>query len=467
MPFQSRPISDRSLYAVAAGLAAFACALASGNALLQDPDVTAHLAVGRWILLHRMVPDHDVFSHSMPGTPWVPHEWLTEILTVWIFDLSGFAGLVAAAALCFGLAIALLANGLLRWLAPPYVLIAAAAAAAMCFPHLYARPHVASYPLMVAWTAVLVVARSEQRAPRLGWTLLIALWANLHGSFLFGLVLAALFAAEAAFEATDWRGAFRALRSWLPFCLLSLLAALVTPYTIDGLAYPIQHARLAFALSWIAEWQSPNMQQLHPTELWILLVLLGALFLGLRLPITRIAMILLLLHMALKHQRHGELLGLLAPLLAAPALAPQLRTIPALGRPVAWAAMAVALVSSAAVALWSVPRSGLAPAYAPVAAIQAADRENLTGPVFNDYGFGGYLMSIGRRPFIDGRADMYGDDLLRRFNDTANLPRLLDEYRIDWTLLRPTSPHLALLDRLTGWRRLYSDDTAVVHVRSR
>jgi len=76
------------------------------------------------------------------------------------------------------------------------------------------------------------------------------------------------------------------------------------------------------------------------------------------------------------------------------------------------------------------------------------------------------MMSTGRRPFIDGRVDMYGDDLLRRFNDTANLPRLLDDYRIEWTLLRPTSPHLALLDRLPGWRRLYSDDTAVIHVRT-
>lgn len=463
-------VSDRSLYAATAGLAAFACALASGNALLQDPDVMAHLAVGRWILLHRLVPDHDVFSHSMPGTAWVPHEWLTEVLTVWIFDLSGFAGLVAAAALCFGLAIALLAHGLLRWLSPPYVLIAVASAVAMCFPHLYARPHVASYPLMVAWTTVLVVARSEHRAPRLGWALLIALWANLHGSFLFGLVLAALFAAEAVFEAADWRGAWCALRTWLPFCLLSLLAALVTPYTTDGLTYPLHHARLAFALSWIAEWQSPNMQQLHPTELWILLVLLGALFLGLRLPITRIAMILLLLHMALKHQRHGELLGLLAPLLAAPALAPQLRAMPTptstLGATVPWVATAVALVSAAAVALWSVPRIEIARYYAPAAAIQSADRENLMGAVFNDYGFGGYLMSTGRRPFIDGRVDMYGDDLLRRFNDTANLPRLLDDYRIEWTLLRPTSPHLALLDRLPGWRRLYSDDTAVIHVRT-
>jgi hypothetical protein len=466
MPVRVKTLSfDRSLYAIAAGLIAFALAMASGNALLQDPDVFSHLAVGRWILAHRVVPDHDVFSHSMPGTPWIAHEWLSEVLMAWLFAGFGWAGLVVAAGLCFAAAMALLAAALLRWLEPLPTAVAVAVAIAMCFPHLLARPHVVSYPFLVGWTIVLVAARDAERAPSLWWAVLMLAWANVHGSFLFGLVLAALFAAEAAFAATDVRAALRALRAWLPFCLLALGAALVTPHTIDGLTYPIQHARLDYVLSWINEWQSPNMQQLQPIEAWILLVLLGALFLGWRLPITRIAMLLLLLHMALKHQRHGELLGLLAPLLAAPALAPQLRRgpriIPAFPSLAAGAALAAAIA-----ALWSLPRIGIAQDYAPVAALRAVDEANLAGPVFNDYGFGGYLMFVGRPVFIDGRLDMYGDDLLRSFNDTTNLPRLLDDRRVEWTLLRPTSPHLALLDRLAGWRRLYSDDTAVVHVRT-
>jgi hypothetical protein len=49
-----------------------------------------------------------------------------------------------------------------------------------------------------------------------------------------------------------------------------------------------------------------------------------------------------------------------------------------------------------------------------------------------------------------------------------NLPgflALLDEYKIGATLLPPQRPAVALLDRLPGWERLYSDDIAVVHVR--
>ena len=36
---------------------------------------------------------------------------------------------------------------------------------------------------------------------------------------------------------------------------------------------------------------------------------------------------------------------------------------------------------------------------------------------------------------------------------------------VSWTILSPDKPLVALLDRTPGWRRLYADNTAVVHVR--
>ena len=93
------------------------------------------------------------------------------------------------------------------------------------------------------------------------------------------------------------------------------------------------------------------------------------------------------------------------------------------------------------------------------------------GPVFNDYGFGGYMISAGVAPFIDGRAELYGGAFVARHHRAVtleNLPdllKLLDEYNIGATLLPPTRPAVALLDRLPGWERLYSDELAVVHVR--
>ena len=43
---------------------------------------------------------------------------------------------------------------------------------------------------------------------------------------------------------------------------------------------------------------------------------------------------------------------------------------------------------------------------------------------------------------------------------------LLAQHRISWTLLNPQRKLVAYLDGLNEWRRFYSDDIAVVHVRA-
>ena len=92
------------------------------------------------------------------------------------------------------------------------------------------------------------------------------------------------------------------------------------------------------------------------------------------------------------------------------------------------------------------------------------------GAILNDYNFGGYLDFVGIPPFIDGRAELYGDAYMLRYDRALNLHnlpdflRLLDEYRIGATLLAPSTPAVALLDRSPDWQRVYSDDIAVVHV---
>jgi hypothetical protein len=92
-------------------------------------------------------------------------------------------------------------------------------------------------------------------------------------------------------------------------------------------------------------------------------------------------------------------------------------------------------------------------------------RQSIAGPVFNDYKFGGYLIYSGFRPFIDGRADMYGDAFLKRSFTLSELPAILTQYGVAWTLLEPEDPRAVLLDRLPGWRRAYADEIAVVHLR--
>jgi hypothetical protein len=338
-------------------------------------------------------------------------------------------------------------------------------------------------PILVWWAAALVAARSADRAPSLWLVPLMTLWANLHSSYIFGLGLAALLAGEAVLLAPDARARLRAVRGWGLFGALSVAAALVTPFGIDGLLLPFKLATMS-ALRLIKEWQSPDFQQLQPLETWIVAVLLAALSLGWRLPLTRVLMLLLLLHMALRHARYGELLGFVAPLLLAPALASQLaerlarrpvlpldRGMAELAKSASVRGVAIAgavLLAVSAVALGS-SSARQSSAITPAAALAAAAAHHVEGPVFNDYNFGGYLIFSGIEPFIDGRY-FYGDAFIKRYFDAAfvlndELPGLLAEYGIAWTLLSAQSPAVVLLDHLPGWRRLYADDVAVVHVR--
>jgi hypothetical protein len=126
------------------------------------------------------------------------------------------------------------------------------------------------------------------------------------------------------------------------------------------------------------------------------------------------------------------------------------------------AALSVAVLHGAAV------RSDVA---TPAAALPAVEAVHVTGPVLNDYGFGGYLIFSGIPPFIDGRDELYGDEFFRRYVqamllENDELPKLLEEYGIAWTLIAPERPAALLLDHLPGWRGLYADDVAVVHLRT-
>ncbi len=92
-------------------------------------------------------------------------------------------------------------------------------------------------------------------------------------------------------------------------------------------------------------------------------------------------------------------------------------------------------------------------------------------PVFNEYGMGGYLIFNHVRPFIDGRADMYGDDFVDSYMkaskpDPARLKALLARYGVRWTILTSDNPTVSAMDAMPGWKRLYADKTAVVHLNA-
>ena len=71
--------------------------------------------------------------------------------------------------------------------------------------------------------------------------------------------------------------------------------------------------------------------------------------------------------------------------------------------------------------------------------------------MLNGYAFGGYLIFVHVRPFVDARAELYRDPMLSLYDelqsgDATPVETTLKRYGVAWTIFPPDSPAVAALD---------------------
>lgn len=453
------------------GIGVFALVLADGRTLLTDADTYWQIAVGQWILDHGALPRVDVYSFSKPGEAWISSSWLAQVLYAVSYNLAGWTGPVVVAAGAIAATFALLGYLLERRIPSTCAVLVALAAMVLSMPHFLARPHVLAMPVMVAWAHGLMTA-SERRQPPSLWLLpLMALWANLHGGFVFALMLAGGFAVDALWNAEPSLRKALALR-WIAFGVAALAACCFTPYGWESILASRKILDLGELLRLLTEWAPPDFGKPSPFELAIIALIAGALHFGVRLPPPRIALLLGLLHMALSHGRNVELFALLLPIVVLTPVSRQFDLRPSPPRRLTSASAAL-LAAALGAATWawaahwtySPPKS-----LSPAAAVEAVKAHGARR-VLNDRAFGGYLIWRQMPVFIDGRAELYGEQFTMAYynavelKDVSQLVGLLRDYDIDALLLQPGMPAASMLAHLGGWRLAYADDVAVLYVR--
>jgi hypothetical protein len=465
----------RGLLPLWVGAGVYAVFVLAGNHLLIDPDTMWQITIGQWIIDHGAVPTTDVYSFTMRGQPWISTQWLAQVAYAAAFSLAGWTGPVVLASACIAATFALLTRFLARHLSESATLVFVAAALALAASHLLARPHVLALPVMMAWVGGLVRAADRRGAPSFWLLPLMALWANLHGGFVLGLALVAPIALDAVLNAEAPQRKSLALR-WAAFAVAAIAASCVTPYGWESLLASRKILALGEALPLILEWRPADFSAVGPLEVCLLLGFGLALYRGVSLPPLRIVLLLGMLHMALSQTRSLETFALLVPLFLAAPLAKQIGAADAGARPavssprgVLFAGLAIVLLAGT-VAYASVVRFEPHTRGSPVAAVAELKKLNFSR-VFNDYDFGGYLIANGVAPFIDGRTELYGEKFFVDHNAASglmkpeNLFRLLDEYKIEATLMRTQSAATKLLDHMDGWQKVYADGIATIHVR--
>jgi hypothetical protein len=171
-----------------------------------DPDLWWHLRTGQWIIETGHIPRSDPFSFTRAGSPWVSHEWLSEVTFYEIWKHSGAAGLIIFSAIVTTAGFMLLylrSPGKPHWAAVTLLLGALAAA-----PVWGVRPQMFTFVLasLLLW----LLDRGQERPCLLIWIpLLFLLWLNLHAGFALGPVLLVAYSAgliwEVAAGDTSWQ----------------------------------------------------------------------------------------------------------------------------------------------------------------------------------------------------------------------------------------------------------------------
>jgi hypothetical protein len=307
-------------------------------------------------------------------------------------------------------------------------------------------------------------ARERHRAPPLAAALLMLVWANLHASFAFGLVMIPFFALEALIQERDRKWA---LLNWGLFALVSLAVTLVNPSGVQGLLYAFQVSSMKI-LPLINEWRPSSLSK---DPLFFAMTAIAAVAIVLRKPrlsVPRLLLIAALFYLALTHARHQALFGIVSLLLVAPSLGHWGTAEDEFPRGAA-ITLAVGLLLISAIRLVAPMPHRDTPVY-PGAAIASVPPALRSQPVLNAYDFGGALILHGVAPFIDGRADMYGDEhtaeayAIER-GDAQEFNAAVERWGIRWTILHPGERLVSVLDRDPAWRRAYADKYAVIHVR--
>lgn len=451
-----------------------------------DPDLWWHIKVGETILRTHQWPLTDVYSFTVTGQPWIAYEWLGETLLAAVDHWGGTTG-VAILLVALGSMIVLALYGLATVTTGKSKagFVAASVLFLLAEPSFSMRPQMLGYLFLILTLIALEGFRKGKSTALWFLPLLMLVWVNTHGSWIIGMGtifaywMSGLFQFRAGgIEATRWSDAERKQIAFV--FLLSLIAIPITPYGTRLAASPFEFAfSLPLNAKYINEWQ-PMPFDLPGGKVFLIL-LLAIIFLQVMERFTwRIEQLGLYLFGTMMACLHARFL-----LIFVPFCTPLLATMIARWMPRydpnkdKFALNAVLMIGIGAGIVHYFPaRADLQREVArqfPVAAVQYLDQHPIPGPMYNTYGFGGYLIwSRGpeHKVFLDGRGDLYErGGVLADYMHIARLApgalTMLDKYGIQSCLIQRDEPLSTALTVSGDWRRIYFDEVSALFVRAR
>lgn len=479
--------------------------------LLGDAGIGWHIRTGQQILATHAIPRVDPFSSTMQGQPWFAWEWLYDLFAGQLEASLGLNGVVWLTAVVIASVFSLLFRLLTRrgtHIGVAVILVLLAVSASMI--HFLARPHVVSWLFTLIWFAIL--DGSEQPASPGGerawsaqrrlWILpvLMLVWVNVHGGFLVGFVLLAIFWLGAAWSwltanHTRIEDALRkiaARQRALDLALagaLSAAASFVNPYGWNLYRHIYGYLSDRFLMDHIDEFRSPDFHgAAQKCFLALLLVTLAVLAArGRELRLSAVLTILFAVYTGLYASRNIPVSSLLLVMVIGPLtvvpwgerLSEKMTAVECSLRGHLWPIIATVLTfliaaNGGRIGSQSLMDAHFDPKRMPVAAVDFLTQRGGDGTVLTTDFWGGYViyrMYPQVRVVVDDRHDLYGEKFFKSYLKMERVEPGWEEFLRDHPatyVILPRESALTTMLLATGKRKqLYGDDVAIVLDRGR
>ena len=452
-----------------------------------DLDIWWHLKVGDWIVQHAAFPHNGILSRTAAARPWIAYSWGFEVLLSRFYAWFGLIGIGVYGTL-LTLAVAFSVYWTARRLSGSFWM-SCVLAAITCYSFLFLmmpRPVFFSIILLCVSLTLMLQAQRYRRMQTLYWLpLIFFLWANLHIQFIYGLVVFGLFVAINAAQRFASRLGIAPTFLESPTIPIPpligvlagcVLATLISPYSYHLYGVIFVYSRSTLIYSIIKELQPVSFRGY---ENFAELLLAGAAFyaVGCRKKVDLFKLVLLVMAcvVAFRTMRDSWFLCVISAACIADAPLADAKRDPAekpweLAGVFAMVAVMLLLLSNGT----DFNTRGLDRTISsrfPVSAVNFIHQNRLPGPLYNTFDWGGFLTwYMPDYPVVvDGRTDLYGDDLNKLLFDTQNGEA---SYKSDPYL---NEAGVVLLHRQDGlvstlaldprFRKVYEDQIATVFVR--
>lgn len=446
--------------------------------VMSDPDIWWHLRTGEWIVQHHAVPHVDPFSIFGMGKPWQAYSWLFELVVYQLFQRWGLLGIVLYTSLMVAAITAAIFH-LLDRLQPDFTKSALlTVSAVVCLSGILTpRPWMFTILFVIVELDILMQARKTGRIRELFLLpLLFALWASIHIQFIDGLVVLGIAAIEPLaerwwpFRSTQ----LRARTAWAVFTACAA-ATLVNPYGVRVYQVAIDLVTQSRVADIITELKPLGFRDAADfVLLFVALAAAGALAWTRRASFFETALLAAAAYLSFHSMRDKWFLAVAACTILASAIGGEEKLriqMPVFALPAAFIAACAAIL--AAIPFLGVNNTGLGSSLAaefPVDAVEAIQKQHLTGRIFSDFDWGGFLIWWLRQPVsIDGRSPVHGDERVVRNVDTWNGKPGWDsdpDLAAASLVVAPIQLPLAQLLRLDpAFTVVYQDKVAAVFIR--